>query len=151
MCVPPFLNGLLAKIEGATSAEFDENAKHQVINLMEEQKKIVDKGGTMRLGAYACNLKKGSIVRKLYGQDEIRERHRHRYEFNNDYKEELEAKGLSFTGMNEKRGLVEIIENDSHPFFVAVQFHPEFKSQPTNPHPLFKGFVRACLDFSVAE
>jgi len=102
-------------------------------------------GGTMRLGAYDCKLKKGTIARRAYGEDLVSERHRHRYEFNNDYKEDLEKNGMVISGVNPQTGLVEIVELKDHPFFVGVQFHPEFKSRPLHPHPLFKAFIKAAL------
>lgn len=116
-----------------------------VIDLMEAQKGITEKGGTMRLGAYACSLKSGSRAALAYGKKEISERHRHRYEFNNNYKERLEEAGLIATGVNPDTGLVEIVEIPAHPWFLGVQFHPEYKSTVQNPHPLFVDFVRAAL------
>ena len=113
---------------------------------MEEQKKTTLKGGTMRLGAYACRLQEGSLAASLYGQTDIKERHRHRYEFNPDYLEAFEASGLKASGRNPDSGLVEVVELPSHPFFIGVQFHPEYKSTPERPHPLFLGLVRAALD-----
>ena len=116
-----------------------------VIDLMHEQKKITEKGGTMRLGAYDCYLKKGSNVYKAYKKNNISERHRHRFEFNNKYKSTLENAGLIATGINQKNNLVEVIEIPSHAWFVGVQFHPEFKSTVDTPHPLFCGFIKACI------
>ncbi|MDR0304935.1 MAG: CTP synthase [Chitinispirillales bacterium] len=130
---------------GACSHEVDENGVHRMIVLMDSQKQIVDKGGTMRLGAYSCKLLKDSLAYKLYGEEEISERHRHRYEFNNEYREELTKKGLVFSGLSPDEQLVEIVELKNHPFFVGVQFHPEFKSRPIKPHPLFIGFIEAAL------
>jgi CTP synthase len=138
----------VAGIKNATSREFDKNARDLMIDLMEEQKKLLDEnhyGGTMRLGAYDCKLAPGTISRKAYGKDLISERHRHRYEVNNSYRKILEEKGLIVAGINPKANLVEIIEIKNHPFFVAVQFHPEFKSRPLKPHPLFREFVSAAL------
>ncbi|WP_010521922.1 CTP synthase [Aquimarina agarivorans] len=132
----------------ATSIEQDENAVNAVINLMEEQKNITDKGGTMRLGAWKCAIKKESHVYAAYQEDEILERHRHRYEYNNDFKEKLEGAGLLTTGVNPKTGLVEIVEAKDHPWFVGVQYHPEYKSTVLKPHPLFVAFVKAALNFS---
>lgn len=132
-------------LENATSTEFDEVAKTPIIDLMAEQKQISHMGGTLRLGNYACTLKKKSLAHTLYKQESILERHRHRYEFNNTYKELLEEKGLVFSGINGESNLVEIIEYPEHPFFIASQFHPEFKSRPTRPHPLFVGFIEASL------
>ncbi len=118
-----------------------------VIDLMAEQKDITDKGGTMRLGAYKCHLTPGSNAAKAYGTTEIMERHRHRYEFNNAYKEQLEEAGLKATGINPDTGLVEVVEAQDHPWFVGVQFHPEYKSTAMRPHPLFVAFVKAALDY----
>ena len=112
---------------------------------MVEQRGKVDKGGTMRLGAFSCKLMPKSIVLDAYKKNKISERHRHRYEFNNKYKDLFEKNGLVATGINEDRNLVEILENKSHPWFVGVQFHPEFKSKPLSPHPLFAAFVKASL------
>lgn len=130
----------------ANSTEMKGNTDHPVISLMEAQKSVTNKGGTMRLGAWDCTLKKDSLVMKAYhGQAEISERHRHRYEFNNEYKEVLEGAGLIASGINKETGLVEIVELESHPWFIGVQYHPEYKSTVANPHPLFVGFVRAAL------
>lgn len=128
----------------AHSTEMKAYTKHPVICLMEEQKSIVNKGGTMRLGSYPCALKKGSKAYKAYGKINVEERHRHRFEFNNEYKEAFEKAGMKCVGTNPKSGLVEIIELENHPFFVASQFHPEYKSTVMNPHPLFVGFLKAC-------
>ena len=125
----------------------NENTSNPVIDLMEEQKTITDKGGTMRLGAWDCELKEDSIVSKVYGSKSIEERHRHRYEFNNKYKAQIEAKGMISTGFNPKTGLVEIVEIPSHPWFVGVQYHPEYKSTVASPHPLFVAFVKAALEY----
>lgn len=122
-----------------------------VIDLMEEQKEVTEKGGTMRLGAYNCTLEKGSKVAKAYGKTEISERHRHRYEFNNIYKDQMEAAGLKATGINAEMGLVEVVEVPTHPWFVGVQYHPEYKSTVINPHPLFVAFVRAALEHHNAK
>jgi CTP synthase len=131
------------KLEGAHSTEFDPATAHPVIALLDEQQNVTDKGGTMRLGSQPCKLKPGSLAAKLYGSEEIHERHRHRYEFNNTYREAFEAAGLTFSGMSPDGNLVEIVEVPEHPFFVASQFHPEFKSKPNKPHPLFEGFIAA--------
>lgn len=136
----------VAGIEDASSTEFDEMCKNPIIDLMADQKSIINMGGTLRLGNYECTLKDGTMVRKLYKHDKILERHRHRYEFNNKYKELLEDKGLVFSGINEASNLVEIIELPTHPHFIASQFHPEFKSRPTKPHPLFDSFVKASIE-----
>ena len=131
----------------ANSTEFDASTTHPVIDLMEEQRGITQKGGTMRLGAYPCVVKKGSLAAKLYGRSEISERHRHRYEFANatDAQQAIEAAGLKATGRSPDGQLVEIVELPGHPYFIAAQFHPEFKSRPTAPHPLFNGLVKAAL------
>ena len=133
-------------LKNANSAEFDESCQHPVIAMMEEQKKLIKNrsfGGTMRLGDYTCKLKKETVSFTAYEKREIIERHRHRYEVNNDYLQKLEKNGLTVAGKNPESGLVEIIEIEDHPFFVGVQFHPEFKSGPMNPHPLFKKFVQS--------
>ena len=131
-------------ITAAHSAEFVEDAEDAVIHIMEEQKKIKKKGGTMRLGAYPCELVDGTLARRIYGTDQLTERHRHRYEFNNDYRQKLEDCGLVFSGINPDSNLVEIAELTDHPWFLGCQFHPEFKSRPMAPHPLFESFVGAC-------
>ena len=133
-------------LEGANSTEMDRNTAHPVIALMEEQKKIDQMGGTMRLGSYACDLKKGSKAALAYSKTKIQERHRHRYEFNNDYLDQLESKGLIASGKNPETGLVEIVEHKNHPWFVGVQFHPEYKSTVLNPQPLFVKFIQAAID-----
>lgn len=135
----------VAGITGASSSEVDEAVANPVIDLMHEQKSITTKGGTMRLGAYECELTKGSRSAKAYSSTTISERHRHRYEFNNAYLEKLEAAGLMIAGKNPQTGLVEIIELKNHPFFVGVQFHPELKSTVESPHPLFVAFVAAVM------
>ena len=133
-------------LKDANSTEFDEASPHPVIDIMAEQKLVTDKGGTMRLGKFACDLEAGSNAIRAYGSAHISERHRHRYEFNNGYREQLTSKGLAVTGLNPDRGLVEIVEIPEHPWFVGVQFHPELKSTVTKPHPLFVGFVKAALE-----
>lgn len=138
----------VCNLKNSNSTEFDKNTKHPVISLLEEQKKIVTKGGTMRLGAYQCNLKTGTKAYKAYGRKKVFERHRHRYEFNNKYKKIMEDNGMVFSGIHPKGNLVEIIELKKHPWFVAVQFHPEFKSKPDKPHPLFREFIKASLNYS---
>ncbi len=130
----------------AASTEMNRNTANPVIDMMEDQKKITTKGGTMRLGAYPCELRKGSRANLIYGKTRISERHRHRYEFNNAYLEAIEAAGLHATGVNPDTGLVEIVELPDHPWFVGVQFHPELKSTVMNPHPLFVRFVRAAME-----
>ncbi|MBN2489237.1 MAG: CTP synthase, partial [Planctomycetes bacterium] len=124
----------------------DPATPHPVIALLAEQREVVDLGGTMRLGAYACTLRPGTRAHAAYGQDVVHERHRHRYEFNNRYRAALEARGVCVAGVNEERDLVEIVELVDHPWFVAVQFHPEFKSKPDRAHPLFREFVKAALE-----
>lgn len=130
----------------ASTTELDPKTKHPVIDLMEEQKKITDKGGTMRLGSYACKLKKGTKAYATYGEPLIQERHRHRYEFNNKYLDQIENAGLRAVGMNPDLGLVEIVELKDHPWFIGVQYHPELKSTVLNPHPLFVKFVEASIN-----
>ena len=132
----------------ANSTEIDENTDYPVIDLMESQKGVVNKGGTMRLGKWNCNLTRGSKVAEVYGKEQITERHRHRFEFNNKYKIEIFEKGtLKVSGVNPETGLVEIVENQDHPWFVGVQFHPEYKSTVSNPHPLFVAFIKASIDY----
>ena len=133
-------------LTGAHSTEFSKDTPHPVICLLDEQKTIIDKGGTMRLGAQAAKLDPASKAAAAYGHTEIRERHRHRYEFNNVYRQQFAAHGLQAAGTSPDEALVEIIELPGHPWFVAVQFHPEFKSKPTRPHPLFAGFVGAAIE-----
>jgi len=132
-------------LKDATSTEFDKTTPHPVISLMEEQKKVKQLGGTMRLGSWVTDLVPGSKAYELYHSATITERHRHRYEFNSDYKELMEGKGLLISGTSPKGDLAEIIELPAHPYFVACQFHPEFLSKPNNPHPLFHGFVKAAM------
>jgi len=142
MAVIEFARNVL-QLKDANSTEMDENTTHPVIDLMESQKDVVVKGGTMRLGSWDCHLLQDSIVSKVYGTEVIKERHRHRYEFNNDYKADIESKGMLATGINPETNLVEIIEIPEHKWFVAVQYHPEYKSTVANPHPLFVAFVGA--------
>jgi CTP synthase len=132
-------------LERANSTEFDLQTPHPVIHLMEEQKAIESKGGTMRLGAYPCVLQNETLAANLYGQQNISERHRHRYEFNNSYRAEFTAKGVVLSGLSPDGNLVEIIELKDHPWFLGCQFHPEFKSRPMDSHPLFRGFIEAAL------
>ena len=132
----------------ANSIEINSDAKYCVIDLMEEQKKNMEKnnyGATMRLGNYPCSLIKGTIAQRCYSKEHILERHRHRYEFNNKYRDLLESKGLVISGINEKQNLVEIIELKDHPFFVGVQFHPEFNSTLLKPHPLFFNLIKTAI------
>jgi CTP synthase len=127
----------------ANSMEFDTSTPEPVISLMEEQKNVVEKGGTMRLGAWKCSLKTGSKLAEIYGTKNISERHRHRYEFNSEFKEDFEKNGLIPTGFNPETGLVETLELKNHPFYIGVQYHPEYKSTVATPHPLFKAFIKA--------
>ncbi|MFM5882198.1 CTP synthase [Methanobrevibacter gottschalkii] len=133
---------------GANSSEFDDDLKFPVIDMMEEQKKIKNMGGTMRLGSYGCKIIEGTKTYEAYGESDIEERHRHRYEFNNDYRDGLQEKGLIISGTSPDDFLVEIIELPNHPWAVGCQFHPEFKSRPNRPHPLFKAFLEAIHDYS---
>ncbi|MBL8730164.1 MAG: CTP synthase [Planctomycetes bacterium] len=133
-------------ITDATTTEYDANAANPVISLMEDQKRTNEKGGTMRLGAFECTLKEGTRSRAAYGQAQISERHRHRFELNNAYRRQLEAAGLVMAGVNPRLDLVEIVEIPDHPWFVGVQYHPEFKTQPLQPHPLFRDFVHAAIE-----
>lgn len=129
----------------ANSLEFDEKTSDPVVTIMESQVGVKDKGGTMRLGSYACSLKAGSLAQKLYGAENIKERHRHRFEVNNAYRARLAGAGLVFSGVNTELDLVEVIEITDHPHFIGCQFHPEFQSKPFAPHPLFSGFIRAAV------
>lgn len=138
-------------LDGANSTEFNESTLYPVINIMDDQKDIVDKGATMRLGSYECALVEGSRASKAYGQKSVRERHRHRFEFNNAYRKRLEDAGLVVAGINPKRNLVEIVEVKDHPWMVGVQFHPEFQSKPSKPHPLFCAFVGEALKRAAAK
>ncbi|MCF6242948.1 MAG: CTP synthase, partial [Bacteroidales bacterium] len=139
------------KLQDAHSTEMLPTTPHPVIDIMEEQKSITNMGGTMRLGSYPCKINKNSNVFKAYNQDLIDERHRHRYEFNNAYQEEYEKAGMYATGINPDSNLVEIIEIKNHPWFVGVQFHPEYKSTVLNPHPLFVSFVAAAFKFKQSK
>jgi len=132
-------------LDRANSAEVDPDTSHPVIDLMTTQKSIDKKGGTMRLGAYACVLADGSLAAKVYGKKKISERHRHRYEFNNAYRDTIESHGMRLSGLSPDGGLVEMVEIAGHPWFVGCQFHPEFKSKPLDCHPLFRGFIRAAV------
>jgi CTP synthase len=137
----------VVKTKDATSREFEPKAKNPVIDFMEDQKNKTDKGGTMRLGAYRCSIVDKTLARKLYKEPSIFERHRHRYEFNNKHRANFEKHGMVFSGIYKDKNLVEIMELPSHPWFLGVQFHPEFQSKPTKPHPLFNGFVKASLSY----
>ena len=145
MAVVEFARNVL-KLEDVNSAEFCETAKNPVIHIMDDQKDVHDKGGTMRLGAYPCVLKDGSKAREIYGKAEISERHRHRFEFNNKYKEQVENAGMICSGTSPDGRLVEIVEIPTNRFFVAGQFHPEFKSRPNKPEPLFAELVKAAKE-----
>lgn len=150
MAVIEFSRNVLG-LKGANSTEMNSNTLYPVIDLMEEQKNITNYGGTMRLGAWDCILKDGSKVRNIYHKEHISERHRHRYEFNNDFLEQIEKAGMIATGKNPKTNLVEVIEIPKHPWFVGVQYHPEYKSTVLNPHPLFVDFVKAALNHSLSQ
>lgn len=137
-------------IENATSREFDtpgKGVRNLVIDFMADQRDLKNKGGTMRLGAYPCSLQKGTRAYEVYGQSLIHERHRHRYEFNNKYRPLFKKNGMNLSGICEDRDLVEIVEISEHPWFVGVQFHPEFRSRPMGPHPLFTSFVEAASKY----
>jgi CTP synthase len=134
-------------LEGADSSEFDPATPHRVIYKLRELRGVDELGGTMRLGAWQCNLMPGSFANKAYGTLEISERHRHRYEFNREYEETIVAHGMKLTGSSPDGTYVEIVEIPDHPWFLGCQFHPEFKSKPLEPHPLFRAFVGAALDY----
>jgi len=138
-------------LEGANSTEFNPATPHPVIDIMEDQKALDKKGGSMRLGQYPCQLAEGSVAREAYVDEIIYERHRHRYEFNNAFREKLESKGMLFSGINPDRNLVEIVEVPDHPWYVGVQFHPEFQSKPNQPHPLFASFIKAADNYHQAN
>ena len=133
-------------LKDANSTEMNPKTKNPVIHIMEEQKKVTEKGGTMRLGAWDCKLKKGTQIHSIYNQDMISERHRHRFELNNQYLKDLEKAGLTASGTNPKTGLVEVVELKNHPFFIGVQYHPEYKSTVANPHPIFVAFIKATVE-----
>lgn len=147
MAVVEFAQDVLG-IKDAMSTEVEPNTPNPVICLMEDQKTTTVKGGTMRLGAFACRIEKDSLAYRIYGKQDISERHRHRYELNNDYISRLEEKGMKVTGRNPETGLVEIVEIPANDFFIGVQFHPEYKSNPENPHPIFKAFVAAAVKYN---
>lgn len=150
MAVIEFARNVLG-LKDAHSTEMDQTTTHAVINMMEEQKKITMKGGTMRLGAYPCEIKEGSLARRIYGETLITERHRHRYEFNDDYLTQFESNGMIASGRNPETGLVEIIEIPLHPFFIGVQYHPELKSTVERPAPLFVSFIDAAKKYNDAK
>ena len=135
----------VVKLNEANSTEMNEETPYPVISIMEDQKNVTDKGGTMRLGAWKCDIAEGTLAHTIYGKTQIQERHRHRYEFNNEYRKQLEDAGLTASGVNPDTGLVEIIELKNHPFFIGVQYHPEYKSTVANPHPIFVSFVAAMV------
>ena len=141
----------ICNLSGANSSEFNSKTAHPVIDLMQEQRSVKDMGATMRLGAYPCVVEKGTLAFKAYGKSEISERHRHRYEFNNKYKDEFMEKGLVYSGTSPDKNLVEIIEYKNHPWVLGCQFHPEFKSKPLRPHPIFRDFVKASLENTKAR
>ena len=147
MTVVEFARNVLG-LKDANSEEFNTETQNQVIHIMEEQKNINKKGGTMRLGAYPCVIKKGSLAEKVYNENEISERHRHRFEYNNSYKEMLENAGLKVSGTSPDGLLVEMVEIEEHPYFIACQFHPELKSRPNRPAPLFVNLVRVAKEMS---
>jgi CTP synthase len=136
-------------MQTANSTEFDKNTKYKVIFKLRDLIGVEQMGGTMRLGAYECLLSEGSIARKAYGTEKIRERHRHRYEFNPEFREALENSGLKFTGISPDGKFVEIVELTGHPWYLACQFHPEFKSRPLSPHPLFSSFIKAASHYAL--
>ena len=144
MAVIEFSKNVLG-LKDAFSTEMKKDALNPVINLMESQENVTEKGGTMRLGAWDCKVEKGSKAYNAYKSENISERHRHRYEFNNDYLEQIETAGMKATGTNPKTGLVEVVEITNHPWFVGVQYHPEYKSTVLKPHPLFVDFIKAAL------
>ncbi|NQW42582.1 MAG: CTP synthase, partial [Bacteroidetes bacterium] len=144
-CVIEFARNVIG-FKDAHSVEMNEKTKYPVIDMMASQKRITQKGGTMRLGAYDCNLNKGTQAFKAYGKPKISERHRHRFEFNNKYTADFEKAGMALTGINPETNLVEIVELPNHPYFVGVQFHPELKSTVENPHPLFVRFIKKALE-----
>lgn len=141
----------VAGLTGANSSELDEHTPHAIIDLMPDQKDVVDLGGTLRLGSFPCVIKEGTKARELYQVSEVDERHRHRFEFNNAYKEQLEEAGMIFSGTSPDGRLVEMVELKDHPYYVGVQFHPEFQSRPTRPHPLFSGLIKASLNMNLQE
>jgi CTP synthase len=144
MAIIEYSRNILGYVD-ANSTEMNENTKHPVVNLMEDQKNVTDKGGTMRLGAWKCDITPDSLAYKIYGKTSISERHRHRYEYNSQYVDQLQKAGLISSGVNPDTGLVEIVELEDHPFFIGVQYHPEYKSTVANPHPIFVSFVAAAV------
>ena len=130
-------------MKDADSREFNENSPYKVIDFLPDQYEGINKGGTLRLGAYPCLLQENTLIRELYGRDEISERHRHRYEFNNEFRQRLSDDGLILSGLSPDKYIVETVELADHPYFIGVQYHPEFKSRPNKPHPLFVGLINA--------
>jgi CTP synthase len=139
------------QLSKANSVEMDTNTPHPVISLMDEQRNIAQKGGTMRLGAWTCAIEKDTLLQKVYKSDLIKERHRHRYEFNDAYYEQFKKHGMIASGVNPETKLVEAIELPEHPWFVGVQYHPEYSSTVANPHPLFVDFVNACNSYAQSK
>ena len=142
MAVVEFARNVL-KLEDVNSEEFEPECKNPVIHIMTDQKVVTRKGGTMRLGSYPCKIKEGTLANRVYKEININERHRHRFEYNNDYREKMEKAGLTISGTSPDGTLVEMVEIENHPFFIASQFHPEFKSRPDKPAPLFVALVKA--------
>jgi CTP synthase len=138
----------VCEIKNANSTEFDKNAQEPVISLLEEQCGVTNKGGSMRLGTWPTKIVKGTLAEKIYGRGDVMERHRHRYEFNMKYRDRMNEKGFTISGTSPDGTLAELIELRDHPYFLACQYHPEFQSKPNKPHPLFKGFIQACLAHS---
>ena len=138
------------KFKNADTTEQNKKTPYPVISLLEEQRQVKNLGGTMRLGAYTCRLKKGSKASGSYRTAVVKERHRHRYEFNNAFRKQFQKAGLIISGVEPKRNLVEIVELKDHPWFIACQFHPEFKSRPTNAHPLFRDFINASIEKGIS-
>jgi len=138
-------------LTGANSTEFNPDTPYPIIHLMDEQRSVTDKGGTMRLGAYECVIPEGTECHKIYGATLIEERHRHRYEFNPEFRSILEEKGLKAGGLSPDGKLVEMVEYSDHPWFIGCQFHPEFKSKPMESHPLFASYIKACLNFKLKK
>jgi len=134
-------------LEGANSTEFDKDAKEPVISLLEEQRGVRNKGASMRLGTWPTKIAKGTLAEKIYDDTEVTERHRHRYEFNMKYRDQMTHKGFVISGTSPDGQLAELIELRDHPYFLACQYHPEFQSKPNKPHPLFDGFIQACLAY----
>ena len=141
----------VSNMNGANSTEFNKKTKYPVIDLMSKQKKVKNKGATMRLGSYKCSIRKNSFAYKAYNETSVDERHRHRYEVNDKFEKQLIKDGLLFSGKNKKLNLVEVIEVENHPWFVGVQFHPELKSRIVKVHPLFKDFIASAIKFNEAK